>query len=118
MPTNISDLEEKLSMWKEFSDIVHYFIILRESSMERLTSKKEINSLVDSARVFYTEYCFSLKPNSLSNAESITIVMQPNLTFQEIQIKLSDINLYSGRHIVAHSLNHKGDRISTDGFTN
>ena len=113
MPTNISDFNEKLSIWKKLSDIVQMFIILKESSIESLTGKKEINSLVESARVFYAEYCFTLKPNTLSNAESVTIVMQPNLMFQEIQIKLSDINLYSGRHIVAHSLNHRGDQIST-----
>lgn len=87
-------------------------LLLGNLLMKPEIQKKEINSMVESARQFYSEYCFTLKADSLRKARAVNIVIQPNLTYDEKEIKLSDINLYLGRHIMAHSMNHKEDKMS------
>ena len=65
-----------------------------------------------SAKQFYAKFCFTLNPDRLLKIKSLTIVMKPNLIYQHLEVKLNDVNPYAGRHIVAHSVNHKGDKIS------
>ena len=81
--------------------------------MNRILDKMVVNLMVASARQFYAEFCFTLKPKAVLKADSLNIFLQPNLPFDELEVKLSDINLYSGRQIVAHAMNHQGDRIAT-----
>ena len=113
MYENISVLRAKLPIWKDLSDVVSYFVVRKNTSYEKITDKMEINSMVASARQFYAKYCFTLKPKAVLKADPLNIFLQPNLPFYEIEVKLSDINLYSGRQIVAHAMNHQGDRIAT-----
>ena len=109
--SSVSDIVWKMSTWKQLSEVVKSIWIVREESIEMESDKEKINSAVESARIFLSEFCFTLRQNLFLGAETLVVNLQANLTFQEIEIKLNDINLYSGRHILAHSMNHKGDRI-------
>ena len=111
MYSSVSDLVWKMSTWKQLSEIVKSIWIVREESIEMESDKEKIYSAVESARIFLSEFCFTLKQNFFVGAEALVVNLQANLTFQEIEIKLNDISLYSGRHILAHSMNHKGDRM-------
>ena len=109
--SSVSDLVWKMSTWKQLSEVVKSIWIVREESIEMKSDQDQINSAVESARIFLSEFCFTLRQNFFLGAETLVVYLQTNLTFQEIEIKLNDISLYSGRRILAHSMNHKGDRM-------
>ena len=86
-------------------------MVIRNSIIEQMSDEWTINALVESARQYYAEFCFTLKPKTLSEVSTVNIILKPNLIFNELEVRLSDVNLHSGRHIVAHGMSHKGNRI-------
>ena len=93
MHTNISVLWGKLLIWNELSDVVSFFVIAKKFSYEIVSDKMTINSMVETVRYFFGVFCFTLKPNLLLQANHFNMYLQPKLTFKEIEVKLSDINL-------------------------
>ena len=67
--------------------------------------------MAESAKEFYSEYYFSLKPEALMEAKSLSLTIHPKIKFEDLEVELSDINLYSQRLIVTHSISHKGDQM-------
>ena len=97
MHPNISVLLAKLPIWKDFSDVVSYYVVRKNTSYEKDSVSTIINSMEASVRQFYAEFCFTLKPKAFLKSDSLKIFLQPNLKFEEKEVKLSDNNLYCGK---------------------
>ena len=66
MHPNISVLLAKLPIWKDFSDVVSYYVVRKNTSYEKDSVSTIINSMEASVRQFYAEFCFTLKPKAFS----------------------------------------------------
>ena len=103
-------LQKRLIMFSNLSDIVQSFIHVGYSQWDTITDKEKLNSLVETSRYYFSQFCFTLKPN-IKVVPGITVYLHNNLSITEAEIVISDKMLFSGRTIIAHTLNHEGRKI-------
>ena len=111
-----STLNNKMSLWKNLSNIVKGFGVLKNNTwiFEGMSNEQDINNMVRSEKAFYSKYCFTMK-SKVFLASTIYIKLKANHLVNEINIQFEDANLFTGRHISQHNLNYKGDKIGITG---
>ena len=104
------DLLHQLTLFPNLSDIVTSVNFIGYNDWDEITEIHKINSLVETSRYYFSQFCFLLKPKT-KFVPGMSVYLHNNLAIDEAEIVLIDINLFSGRTILQHTLNNEGTKV-------
>ena len=103
-------LFKKIMVYHDLSDFATQILFYQKDEWENVGTKKDIDAIVKTKKLFGEMYCFTLSNKFTNNINSIIFNFVDNL---DVTIRLLDSNLMSERYILEHSVNYiSGEKVT------